>query len=116
MSEEIDCDTLITNQYEIFDLMKKQFANFKKDPQERKTEIYFKKRLSTIEKYYVTFHSNHKLLSPHVEKKMNYVTDKIFETFEETYFDISIAIQEAFEKKFPPVNLNNSASSSITVS
>lgn len=47
--DSIDCDMLISNQYELLDLLKKQFSNLKKDNSDRKTEIYFKKRLSTIE-------------------------------------------------------------------
>ena len=43
MSEEIDCDTLITNQYEIFDLMKKQLANFKKGSARKKNGNLFQK-------------------------------------------------------------------------
>lgn len=100
--DSIDCDMLISNQYELLDLLKKQFSNFKKDNSDRKTEIYFKKRLSTIETYYTQFHSNHKFLKPHVEKTAPYIKDSILNVFEETYFDISVQIQEAFENKFPP--------------
>lgn len=44
----------------------------------------------------------HKFLKPHVEKTAPYIKDSILNVFEETYFDISVQIQEAFENKFPP--------------
>lgn len=54
-----DIENLITNQNEVIEAMQQLFRNFKKDPADRKTPTYFKKRLETIEAYWTEFQTNH---------------------------------------------------------
>lgn len=109
----IETDSLITNQHELLDLVKKQLTNFKKDPATRKNEAYFRRRLASLESHYASFHENHKLIVPNVETKDEYLTKHFIDTFEDAFLDSFAAIQDAFDKAFPRVETNSSVNTSI---
>lgn len=110
----VDVDALVTEQNQLLDLVKKQLSNFKKDGHARKTKSYFSRRLGTLERHYNEFHANNILLLANLDPKDKYFTDNFLDTFEETHFDVTVAIQDACDETFPPQEpLNTTLNSSL---
>lgn len=113
-----DIENLITNQNEVIEAMQQLFRNFKKDPADRKTPTYFKKRLETLEAYWTEFQTNHVKLCAFEERNYTYFSENYYEKAKTIYNQVKTTIQqtksELYIMEAAPQNLTTQASETGT--
>lgn len=91
-------ESLYANQIEISEFLTKLLTNFKKDGAERKTIDYCKRRLGTLEGYWVEFQRNHRKILEFDILDHEYFTGNCFGTTEGLYLTIHDLIMKTIDQ------------------
>jgi hypothetical protein len=72
-------EDLLANQNQVIEAMQQLFRNFKKDPADRKTSTYIKKRMEMLDSYWMEFQTNHAQLCAYEERNYSYFSENYYE-------------------------------------
>lgn len=102
-------EDLLANQNQLIDAMQQILRNFKKDPADRKTATYLKKRLDMLESYWSEFQANHVQLTMYENQNFAYFSENYYQKSKTLYNEVRTTIQqgkitEQFAKEKSPVD------------
>lgn len=98
-----DLKTQIRLQFDRLNQMRKHLANYRKDSNERKTRMYYKKKLERIEDLQHEFADENKaILRTTCNANEAYFKNKIADQFETLYLEVFCVIAEDFNTAYPP--------------
>ncbi|XP_045496903.1 uncharacterized protein LOC123695185 [Colias croceus] len=86
-------EDILATQEQLIDALDKLHINFKKDGAERKTPDYIRRRLETLEQYFVDFHNNHMILLSFNDHSHEYFAFNRYDQIKKKYNNIKTALQ-----------------------
>lgn len=87
-------EDILATQNQLKEAIEQHLRNFKKDGAERKTPTYIKKRLETLDSYWVEFQANHTQLYQYEGRDYPYFTENDYLRTKECYNDARSFIQQ----------------------
>lgn len=112
-------EELVKVQIDRLTRLRKELVNFKKDGADRRTRHHFKTRLNRIDGTRHEFVATHsEIIQLAIAAEDEYITDDIFDQFENCYVDVVAYIKTDYDKLYPETvastNLPNPPSTSAT--
>lgn len=96
-------ESMAENQFDLFDRVKKELVNFRKDGPDRKTRTHSQRRIERVEQLRTEFTNNHRqLLVLGLSREDDYFKQNILDTFEEEFLNAFAVINEKLLELYPP--------------
>ncbi|XP_026325377.1 uncharacterized protein LOC113234292 [Hyposmocoma kahamanoa] len=92
-------ENLLAIQNQLIGAIEQLLINFKKDGADRKTPANIKKRLDTLEAYWVEFRSNHSQLCQYEDHSNEYFTKNTYEKTKQFYGEVRSYLQQYLKEK-----------------
>lgn len=110
-----DIQELITKQQKLGESIERLQINFKKDSDSRKTEEYFKKKLSNLEELWSAFNMNHAILKSYEATENAYFQNAYYDVIKEMLTATRSMMQEKYKELLPKSSTPRQSTASIPV-